>query len=168
VTEEPALESRAELLKRVPMTLFSTSGTLRLQDGRLSFRTLERREVVFDAPVQEFHSVSAMTSRGFHIWRGSTRYRVSVGAPVGGPMTGITNVVDAVIALASLPHAQANDAENQLTSTRWLRLLAPLVGSPPADLKVRPPWPFWAWPLGIAAGAIGFAAALVLGAIAIR
>lgn len=75
-----SLSSDAQLLRAVPIPTVSQWGTLRLDDGRLSF-TKKSGDTVFDVPANEIHSVRPMTSMGIHVWHGTTRYRLAAGVP---------------------------------------------------------------------------------------
>jgi hypothetical protein len=151
-------ESKAELLRFVPITLFSTSGTLRLADGRLRFETAFRHKVLLDAPLAELHSLAPMGTLGFHIWHGRKRYRFSVGTPYVGVSDSYGGTVaDTLAEAASLPGRFAHDRANRSRTSRWLRLLHARVGQPAPGLRVRRPWPMWAWWCGI----VGFTLALV-------
>ena len=141
-------ETEAERLRWLPITLISTSGRLRLQGGRLSFRTLVRKKVVFDIPVGELHSAAGMSSLGMHVWHGSTRYRLSIGSPVYLPSAGDSAVGVAVDA-ASIPGRLAHDRRNRDDTGRWLTLLQAAQGPPPPDVRVRRPWPGWTWGVGV-------------------
>ena len=141
-------ESSAERLRWLPITLCSTSGTLRLEGGRLSFRTLMRKKVVFDIPVDEVHSVASMSSLGLHLWHGSTRYRLSVGSPVYIPSVGqaATGVLGQA---ASIPGRLDHDRKNRQDTATWVEVLSAAQGTPPEGLRVRRPWPGWTWGVGV-------------------
>ncbi|MEQ1703179.1 MAG: hypothetical protein ABMA25_23995, partial [Ilumatobacteraceae bacterium] len=141
-------ESSAERLRWVPITLFSTSGTLRLEGGRLSFRTSIRKKVVFDFPVDEVHSVASMTSLGIHLWHGSTRYRLSVGSPVYVPTVG-ESVTGVIGQAASIPGRLEHDRANRRDTAKWVDVLGAAQGAPPSGLRVRRPWPGWTWGVGV-------------------
>jgi len=162
--DNAVFESDAELLRWLPISTVSTSGTLHLEDERLSFRTSLRKRVVFDEPVEDFHSLSLMMGRGLHIWLGTKRYRLSVGSIVVTPASGADGIAgdfaDGALAVASLPAAQAHDAHTKALTSQWIELLGPRVGAPPSDLKVRRPWPAWAWWLGIVGVTIVIAAVI--------
>ncbi|MGB8857979.1 MAG: hypothetical protein WCC60_01920 [Ilumatobacteraceae bacterium] len=147
-TEPPAYETSAELLRWVPITLFSTSGTMRLDGGRLTFRTLLRKKLVFDVPAAELHSVASMTSLGLHLWHGSTRYRLSVGAPV--PVASLGHSLAGVaLEAATLPARLKQDRQNRSATAQWVSLLQASAGPPPPGVRVRRPWPTWTWAVGI-------------------
>ena len=135
------MESRVELVRGVPITLLTVSGRLRLADGRLSF-TRSRGRVVFDVPVGELHSV-ATSFIGFTVWHGRRRYRFTTHEPdsvVQGP-----GLLGATVAAAQLPGAFRRYREGKQLAQMWCDVLAPLVGSKPQDVRVRAPWPGWAW-----------------------
>jgi len=150
-------ETDAEQLRWVPISLVSTSGKLRLENDVLSFRTAIRKRVVFEAPVSEFHSVAPMTKLGLHIWLGAKRYRFTIGALTAVHASGTNDVLDGVLAAASIPAAKAHDDHNKSLTAQWIELLQPRIGPVPSSVKVRRPWPFWTWIAGI----IGATAALV-------
>jgi hypothetical protein len=144
------MASRAELVRGVPLTLLSTSGTLRLQDGRLSF-TRTRGTEVFDVPAQELHSV-AISAMGLTVWHDRQRYRFAIGnrhtnVPVNGP-------VGAVIALAEMPAAVAEYRAGRDLTRAWFDTLSPFAAEPPDGLQVRAPWPLWVWAVSILAATL--------------
>jgi len=143
-----AYETEAERLRWLPITLVSTSGRLRVEGGRLTFRTLVRKKLVFDLPVDEIHSVAEMSSLGMHVWHGSTRYRYSVGSPVYIPTVGqaATGVIGQA---ASIPGRLEHDRANRRDTAKWVELLRAAQGSPPDGLRVRRPWPGWTWGVGV-------------------
>jgi hypothetical protein len=149
-TEDAAFESESERLRWLPITIAAQSGYLRLEAGRLTFRTDFRERVVFDYPANEIHSVAPMTSTGFHFWHDTTRYRFSTGivTPVTHPMTGST-LGNVAARAAALPAALANDAVRKLQNRAWLDLLAEHACEPPPGLRVRKPWPGWTWAVGV-------------------
>ncbi|HWL42200.1 MAG TPA: hypothetical protein VNQ73_04600 [Ilumatobacter sp.] len=135
-------ETRAELMPRVPTVIGMRSGTLRLADGRLSFRN--RHRVLWEHPIGEMHSVTSAASVGFHIWHGSRCYKLlPEWAPVAHLATG-NPAVDVAAGVARIGEARRTDARSRDSRTNWVNLLAPLVGPPPAGVKVRTPWPMWA------------------------
>lgn len=100
-------------------------GMLRVTAGEpvnsLSF-VADDGKVFFDTPISELHSVGvAEMNRTLEIWEGSTRHRISL-APEGVLMGNIVG-----------------EFQSQSLATQWRDYLAPLVGSPPADVKVRKP-----------------------------
>jgi hypothetical protein len=151
------MESRVELVRGVPITLFTRSGRLRLAGNRLSF-TRSRERVVLDVPVSELHSV-ATSFIGFTVWHGKRRYRFTTHEPqtvVQGP-----GIVGATVAAAQLPEALARYREEKQLAQAWRDVLAPLVGPTPDDVRVRAPWPGWAWILTIVAATLVLIAAFV-------
>lgn len=154
-------ETEAERLRWLPITFISTSGRLRLQGARLSFRTLVRKKVVFDIPVGEVHSVAGMSSLGLHLWHGATRYRVSIGSPVYVPSAD-DSAFGAAAGAASIPGRLAHDRRNKADTARWLTLLQAAQGSPPPDVRVRRPWPGWTWAVGVVLTSL-----LVIGAVVV-
>ena len=41
---------------------------------------------------------------------------------------------------------------NRANAATWVNVLTPVMGSAPAGLRVRPPWPKWMWMLAVIAG----------------
>ena len=41
---------------------------------------------------------------------------------------------------------------NRALAATWVNVLTPVMGSAPAGLRVRPPWPKWMWMLAVIAG----------------
>lgn len=164
-------EGQAEFLRWLPISLVSSSGKLRLADGRLSFTTDLRHKVLFDVPVGEVHSVSRSMNNGLHLWHGPTRYRLAVGDPVyasgvvtaaggadGGTVAGALG--NAAASAASLPGRLRLDRANRAQADSWFEVLRSRQADPPAGVRVKPPWPNWAWWLGIAGFVLAFAAAV--------
>ena len=144
------MASRAELVRGVPLTLLSTSGTLTLRDGRLSF-TRSRGTEVFDVPARELHSV-AISAMGLTVWHERRRYRFAIGnrhtnVPVNGAL-------GAVIALAEMPAALAEHRAGRDLTRAWFDTLSPLATEPPDGLRVRAPWPLWAWAVSVLAATL--------------
>ena len=79
VADDGVIESPAELLRAVPISLCSISGQLRFDGDRLTFRGGLRDRLQLDAPVAELHSVAPMGSMGLHVWHGEDRYRFTIG-----------------------------------------------------------------------------------------
>jgi len=153
-------ESSAEFLRALPITTFSSSGTLRLADGRLSFTTGLRHRVLFDVPVNELHSVARSAVTGLHLWHGSTRYRLSVGSPVYVPGIG-TAAAEVVTGLPlDLRGRFEMDRANRATADSWLSLLQPHESTAPAGVRVRRPWPTWAIWVTVVAVTLALAGAI--------
>ncbi len=166
-----AYEGQAEFMRWLPITLASSSGKLRLADGRLSFTTDLRHKVLFDVPVGEIHSVSRSMNNGLHLWHGPTRYRLAVGNPVyvpgvvsaaggavGGTVAGALG--SAAAEAAGIPGRGRLDRANRAQADSWFDVLRSRQADPPVGVRVRPPWPNWAWWLGIVGFVLGFAAAV--------
>jgi hypothetical protein len=143
-------ESEAQRLRWVPITAFTQDGFLRLERGQLTFRTSFRQRQIFDIPANEIHSVAPMAKTGLHCWHGSTRYRFALGTavPLTHPHTG-SDLGDIAGQVAALPAAFAHDAEMQLERRAWLDLLSEHACEPPSEVRVRKPWPGWAWAVGV-------------------
>jgi hypothetical protein len=148
----------AELIGAIPITLFMRSGQLCLDDDRLSFRT--RRKVVFDAPVGELHSVRGVARRGVHVWHGDRRYRLMFGPLSGGRTQTVDGVYDAISAPSDVLRSLTGDAIGRYLRDDWLARLEPLVGTAPAGLEVKPPWPVWAWWLAVVGATLVIIAAI--------
>lgn len=100
-------------------------GTLQATVGgpasRLTF-TASDGEVLFDGPLESFHSLGLTEwDSTLEVWQGDRRHRINMtpGGPLVGNMAG--------------PYVSTTDA------SRWLAVLAPEVGDPPAGVKVRKP-----------------------------
>jgi hypothetical protein len=140
---EPAIrdttiyESHADLLTAVPITFLMKAGTLRLADGRLSF-TRSRNRVVFDAPMNEIHSVGT-NAFGITLWHKSTRYRFAIGQKYRAGIDSGVPVIAAVSAAAAIgDYRQARSS-----AADWASTLVPLQGSVPSGVAIRTPWPAW-------------------------
>ncbi len=172
-----AYEGEAEFLRWLPITLVSSSGTLRLADGRLSFTTDLRHKVLFDVPVGEIHSVSRSMNNGLHLWHGPNRYRLAagnvvyvpgvgtvaggaVGGALAGALVGAAELGDAGASAASIPGRVSLDRANRAQADTWFDVLRARQTDPPVGVRVRPPWPNWAWWLGIFGFVLVFAAAV--------
>jgi hypothetical protein len=160
-TEMVAFESESERLRWLPINIAAQSGYLRLEAGRLTFRTDFRERIVFDIPANEIHSVAPMTSMGLHFWHDTTRYRFSTGVavPASHPVTG-SDLGNVVARAAALPAALAHDTDRKLENRAWLDLLSEHACEPPPGLRVRKPWPRWTWAVGVL-----LAAAVLIGGI---
>ncbi|MCU1393425.1 MAG: hypothetical protein JWM34_1853 [Ilumatobacteraceae bacterium] len=134
-----AYASQADLLPPIPLTMMMKSGELRLAGQRLRF-TDTKHELLVDAPVAELHSLERAVI-GIHIWHGPKRYR---------------------FALGSRDRRTQSIAEVEAITEEWITILQPLIGTPPAGLTVRKPWPRWAWMLSVVALSAFFVAAVVV------
>jgi hypothetical protein len=143
-------ESETQRLRWLPITAVTQDGCLRLEAGRLTFRTSFRERQIFDIPANEIHSVAPMATLGFHCWHGSTRYRFALGtaAPVTHLHTG-SDIADIAGRAAQLPAAFAHDAEMKVERKAWVDLLSEHACQPPPEVRVRKPWPGWAWAVGV-------------------
>lgn len=145
----PAHESAASLTGRVPITLFMKDGTLALNDGRLSFAT--RRRTVFDHPVGECHSLAASGVVGFHVWHADRCYKLVPEYTAVHEFTAGSDAVNLAVNAGRIGKALDVDRRMKDARSQWFGVLEPLVGSPPAGVKVRKPWPTWALWLAIVA-----------------
>ena len=130
---------------------------LQMDGGLLSVvrvRPLGGERVVVSAPANQFHSVApSRRGRGLHLWHGDRLFRLvgSSTADSDGD-SGVTlgdDPVSAVLGLILLPiylfallgaytDKVASQRANVATTVRWL---APVVGTPPPGVRVRPPLP---------------------------
>ena len=124
------------------------SGTLRLADGRLSFRT--RSKTLLDAPLAEIHSV-AENAFGIVLWHGGTQHRFTFGRPASVRL--YSNNLALIASALPKTFDDARAARGDTTS--WLYRLEPLVGFAPPGTVVAPPWPKWKTWLTIVAGIVG-------------
>ncbi|MCU1368804.1 MAG: hypothetical protein JWN39_4443 [Ilumatobacteraceae bacterium] len=127
--------SAADLLPAVPFTVMMKTGELYLSGGRLRFTV--GVDVRLDAPVAELHSL-APAVMGIHIWHGPKRYR---------------------FALGNRDRRSPLAEQSAAVTAMWMDALQPLVGSAPAGVTVRTPWPRWAWILSVVALTAFFIAA---------
>ena len=157
-----AFESESERLRWLPINIAAQSGYLRLEAGRLTFRTDFRERVVFDIPANEIHSVEPMTSMGLHFWHDTNRYRFSTGVavPAFRPMTG-SGLGDVVARAEVLSAALAHDTDRRLQNRAWLDLLSEHACKPPPGLRIRKPWPRWTWAVGVLLAAAVFIGGIV-------
>ena len=142
IGERTRHESPASLTGRVPISLFMKDGTLTLAEGRLSYAT--KRRTVFDHPVDEFHSLAPSAAVGFHVWHGDRCYKF---IPAYSPVHQLHSGSDAVnLAVNAARLGKAVEADRRMKGARseWFDVLEPLIGRPPAGVKVRKPWPTWA------------------------
>lgn len=152
--EHEIFETEASRLATVPIWLLALSGTLRLTDQRLSFRT--RSKTVFDAPLSEFHSV-AENAFGMVLWHGDKQHRFTFGRPASVRL--YSNNL-ALIASA-LPKTFDNARTARGDTASWLYRLVPLVGFAPPGLVVPKPWPKWKTWLAIGGVIVGLLAVTV-------
>lgn len=113
--------SPAELLGKIPITLFMKSGTLALDNGQLSFRT--RRATVFEVPVAKVHSVRSVSRVGLELWHGETRYRF---VPDWSPVHSLKTPSDAVNVAAGawqLGRSIAADKKMRVAREAWIDVL---------------------------------------------
>jgi len=140
-TATAELEAPLDLVL-MPVTFGLRSGTMRLADGRLTYTRTRRRQVVFDAPVHEFHSFgrSAMGT-GFHLWHGSTRHRFVSYDPVIPTELGSSLVADAAESVVQVRQGIAKTARSRAEVDRWHDTLVPAIApSAPSGVEVRPPF----------------------------
>jgi hypothetical protein len=139
-TATTELEAPLDLVL-LPVTFGLRSGTMRLADGRLAYTRTRRHEVVFDAPLDEFHSFARSSmGTGFHLWHGSTRYRFVSYHPVLPSEYGSSLVADAAESVVQLREGLAKTALSRAEVDRWHDALAPVIApTPPAGVQVRPP-----------------------------
>ena len=116
--------------------------------SRLTF-TANDGEVLFDGPLDSFHSPGLTEwDSTLVVWQGDKRHRINMtpGGPLLGNMAG--------------PYVSTTDA------SRWLAVLAPAVGTPPAGVKVRKPMgrTGYTWLLvGVVVAAFVLASVIVFG-----
>jgi hypothetical protein len=137
------LESQANLMRWVPITLLMRSGTLQRRGDRITF-TLRNQDwnarPYLDAPVAEMHSV-AVTLMGLTIWHGKRQYRFTFASSpavafAGGSTQQFERAMDADL-LATL--------QNASVSGTWASNLEKDVGSPPPGLRVPKAWSMRKW-----------------------
>ena len=129
-------ETEASRLATVPIWLLALSGTLRLADGRLSFRT--RSKTLLDAPLSEIHSV-AENAFGIVLWHGHTQHRFTFGRPSSVRL--YSN--NLALVASALPKTFSDASTARGNTSSWLFRLEPLVGFPPPGMVVPQPWPKW-------------------------
>ena len=131
-------------------------GTLRLTSGgRLSF-ILESGQTVFDAPVQEFHSLArSNTGAGFHLWHGATRHRFSadLSSFIGDPEDPLLRAREQapLLGIAAVVAGPRQTIHARVCVEDWHQALGPRVGVAPPGLVVRPPFSprmYWVVTLG--------------------
>ena len=156
----PDTESRALLLRKVPIVIGATSGRLLLSGGRLTF-TKSKGAVIVDLPVAELHSVSA-SSIGLIVWHGTRRFRFAVGP--GNTAIHGTGAVGGVLAIAQLPGEIKAYKTGVAMIAAWVDAIkAQAHGVPPDGLKIHKPWGTVKTVLVVVAGAT----VLVVGPIVI-
>jgi hypothetical protein len=135
-----ALEAPLDLVL-LPVTFGLRSGTMRLADGRLTYTRRRRREVLFDAPLDEFHSFGRSSmGTGFHLWHGTTRYRFVSYHPVLPAEYGSSLVANAAESVVQMRQGLAKTALSRADVDRWHAALTPVIAqTPPAGVEVRPP-----------------------------
>ena len=122
-------------MRWVPLTLFTVDGELWLHDGRLTFTS--SRRVVFDALVEEFHSVAHGATAGLYVWHGDRRLRFVTGDVSGRVASTPDSLLGAVDALTRVGSDLERDRENRQRRDAWVDLLTPLVGAPPPGCACR-------------------------------
>ena len=109
-TATTELEAPLDLVL-LPVTFGLRSGTMRLADGRLTYTRTRRQQVVFDAPLDEFHSFARSSmGTGFHLWHGSTRYRFVSYHPVLPAEYGSSLVANAAESVVQMRQGLAKTA----------------------------------------------------------
>lgn len=149
-TVEPAAyEGRVVVLHRLPVRQLSREGQLRVDRGRVQLVAKGGRSVL-DAPLDQLHSWAPLLAEDFHLWHGSTRYRLCALGPVLPVRRGAADHPG----VAPLGRSGRD---------QWGELLRPLIAaSPPSGVRVRPPWPAWAWWLAMAAITVAVATIVYL------
>lgn len=146
--------SHAYLLPPIPLTMAMKPGQLQLARGRLTFTS--GHDVLLDAPVEELHSL-ATAVMGMHVWHGSKRYRFALGRR---DARALTPRADGSALRA--PDQLDDAAAPAVVAAAWMGALGPLVASAPPGLRVRRPWPRWAWLVGVIGLSLFFVAAVVV------
>ncbi|MCU1367680.1 MAG: hypothetical protein JWN39_3319 [Ilumatobacteraceae bacterium] len=155
-------ESDAQLVRAVPITLWSRPGRLRLTEQRLTF-TARKGAVLVDVEVPTLHS-PATSVPGVTVWSGEQRFRFALGATQS--YTNVRGPVSGAVAVSRLPAQIETYRMGRQLAKRWAHVLAAAVTArPPAGLRVRPPWPQWRWILTVVTGT--FAAMGVLLTLAV-
>jgi hypothetical protein len=70
------------------------------------------------------------------------------------------SLYDAVSAPSDVLRSLTGDAIGRYVRDDWLARLEPLVGTAPAGLEVKRPWPMWAWLLAVVGAALVIIAAI--------
>jgi len=140
VRDRTVIEGRVDQVV-VPITLGLRSGTMRLADGRLRYTRRWRRRVLFDAPVDEVHSLAPSSwGTGFHLWHGATRHRFMVYHPVVPVTVGTGLVADLAEGVGTIGRSLASHALSQREVASWQDTLAPVIAPhPPSGVRVHPP-----------------------------
>lgn len=144
----------------VPITLGMRPGAMRLANGRLRYTRKFRNRVLFDAPVQEFHSFARSSwGTGFHLWHGTTRYRFAAYNPVVPMELGTGVVSELADSVSAFNRSLVATALSRSTVDRWHDALVPLIAPhPPPTVRVRPPLS----PVAFVLAALGFAVSFTL------
>ncbi len=150
----PVVSSHAYLLPPIPLTMAMKPGQLQLARGRLTFTS--GHDVVLDAPVRELHSLSVAVM-GLHVWHGTERYRFALGRR---DARALTPKADGTA--ARTPDHLDDTTGPAVVAQAWMNALGPLVGTAPDGLRVRSPWPRWAWMLGVVGLSLFFITAVVV------
>jgi len=139
-TSTTEIEAPVDLVL-LPITLGLRAGTMRLADGRLSYTRRRRGRVLFDAPVDEFHSFARSSmGTGFHLWHGPTRYRFVVDHPVLPAEYGTSALADVAEAVVQIRQGLAKTARSRAAVDGWHDALVPAIApAPPRDVDVDPP-----------------------------
>jgi hypothetical protein len=148
------VSSHAYLLPPIPLTMAMKPGQLQLARGRLTFTS--GHDVLLDAPVAELHSVSTAVM-GLHVWHGTKRYRFALGRRDARALT-----PKADGSALRTPDQLDDAAGPAIVARAWADALEPVVGAPPSGLRVRAPWPRWAWLFGVVGLSLFFIAAVVV------
>lgn len=130
------------------------AGQLQLARGRLTFTS--GHDVLLDASVGDLHSV-AMAVMGLHVWHGTKRYRFALGRRDARALT-----PKADGSALRMPDQLDDAAGPAVVAQAWVDALGPLVGTAPAGLRVRTPWPRWAWLMGVVGLSLFFISAVVV------
>jgi hypothetical protein len=139
-TATTELEAPLDLVL-LPVTFGLRAGTMRLADGRLTYTRKRRDEVVFDAPLDEFHSFARSSmGTGFHLWHGTTRYRFVSYHPVLPAEYGSSLAANVGENVVQMRQGLAKTALSRADVDRWCEALVPQIApAPPTGLDVRPP-----------------------------
>src|SRR5262245_28453100 len=122
------------------LTIGLRSGTMRLAEGRLTYTRKRKQRVVFDAPVDEFHSFARSSwGTGCHLWHGAARHRFAVYHPVL-PIELGPGVPDVLEDVDQFRRSLAAHALSRAEVDRWHDVLVPVIArQAPPGLRVRPP-----------------------------
>ena len=149
-----SVSSHAYLLPPIPLTMAMKAGQLQLARGRLTF--VSDNDVLLDAPVADLHSPSVAVM-GLHIWHGRKRYRFALGRRDARALTPRSDG-----STLRTPDHLDDAAGPAAVAEEWMEVLAPIVGMAPPGLRIRAPWPRWAWMLGVVGLSLFFIAAVVV------